>query len=284
MLIRTHYSWSIKAAIALIHALLLARLLTFSLMAQDTQRLESPKLDYRLGGGDTLRIQVYQSPDLSLEARLNENGVLNYPLLGAITLGGLTVREAEQFIERGLQQGQYLRQPQVMVMVSQVRAHQVNVLGQVQRPGRYALDKPGMRLSDVLAIAGGITPMGSDHVVVVGQRQGQPWRLRLDLPSLLSQAQPEQDVELAHGDVVFVDRAPQVYIYGEVQRPGALRLERDMTLLQALAAGGGLTLRGTERGIKIWRTDSQGRLTALLPDMPQPLQAGDVVYVRESLF
>ena len=240
--------------------------------------------DYRMGGGDTVRIQVYQSPDLSLEARLTENGLLNYPLLGAIQLGGITVREAEQLIERGLREGQFLRQPQVMVMVVQVRGHQVNVLGQVQRPGRYALDKPGMRLSDVLALAGGITAIGADHVVVVGQRQGQPWQLRRDLARLLTQVEAEGDTELAQGDVVFIDRAPQVYVYGEVQRPGTLRLERDMTVLQALAAAGGPTLRGTERGIKLLRHDGQGRIQTLWPEMQSALQAGDVVYVRESLF
>jgi polysaccharide export outer membrane protein len=259
-------------------------LIVLNPIAQPLVAAEAAIHDYRMGGGDTVRIQVYQSPDLSLEARLTENGLLNYPLLGAIQLGGLTVREAEQRLELELRQGLYLRQPQVMVMVTQVRAHQVNVLGQVQRPGRYALDKPGMRLSEILALAGGVTPVGADHVVVVGQRQGQPWQLKRDLARLLTEVDPEGDPELAQGDVIFIDRAAQVYVYGEVQRPGTLRLERDMTVLQALAAAGGPTLRGTERGIKLLRNDGQGRIHTLWPEMQHALQAGDVVYVRESLF
>jgi polysaccharide export outer membrane protein len=64
------------------------------------------------------------------------------------------------------------------------------------------------------------------------------------------------DVDLQAGDVLYVERAPRFYIYGEVQRPGQFRLERAMTVLQALSAGGGLTPRGTERGIRIKRADA----------------------------
>ena len=86
------------------------------------------------------------------------------------------------------------------------------------------------------------------------------------------------------GDTVWVDRQPQVYVVGEVQRPGALRLERRMTLLQVLAAGGGLTPRGTERGIRVHRTLPDGRIQVLQPAMDALLRSGDVVQVAESLF
>jgi polysaccharide export outer membrane protein len=81
-----------------------------------------------------------------------------------------------------------------------------------------------------------------------------------------------------------VDRQPVVYIYGEVQRPGPMRLEREMTLLQALATGGGLTARGTERGVRVHRKDTGGAVMVLEPTMTDKLREGDVVFVRESLF
>jgi polysaccharide export outer membrane protein len=81
-----------------------------------------------------------------------------------------------------------------------------------------------------------------------------------------------------------VDRQPQIYIYGEVQRPGPIRLERNMTLMQALATGGGLTQRGTEKGIRVHRRDASGSVQAITPGMDDRVQDGDVVYVRESLF
>ena len=89
---------------------------------------------------------------------------------------------------------------------------------------------------------------------------------------------------LLNGDVVWVERQPIVYIYGEVQRPGPMRLEREMTLLQALATGGGLTARGTEKGVRVHRKAADGNVTVITPGMTDKLREGDVVFVRESLF
>lgn len=240
--------------------------------------------EYRLAAGDVVRIVVYQNPDLSLEARLSEAGALNYPLLGSLRLGGLTVAAAEQLIARGLRDGQFVRQPQVNVSVLQVRGHQASVLGLVNRPGRFALESGGLRLSDLLAMAGGASAGASDTAVVVGVRQGRPWRVEVDLPALFGPQGHERDVPIVHGDTIWVDRQSQVYIYGEVQRPGPLRLERGMTLMQVLATGGGLTPRGTDKGIRLHRRGADGRLQVLQPAMDDTVRDGDVVHVRESLF
>jgi polysaccharide export outer membrane protein len=77
---------------------------------------------------------------------------------------------------------------------------------------------------------------------------------------------------------------PLVYIYGEVQRPGSMRLERGMTLMQAIASGGGLTQRGSDKGIKLHRRDTTGQVRELEPDPQYKLLDGDVIYVRPSLF
>lgn len=246
-------------------------------------RSRAAATDYRIGPGDALRVLVFQQPDLSLELRVSESGRITYPLLGVVAVGGLTARELEAALESGLREGRFVRQPQVSVSVLQVRGHQVSVLGQVGRPGRYPVDAPGLRLSELLAQAGGVIPTGADRLVLVGLRRGQPWRLEVDLPQLFV-AGGGDEPEVMGGDVVFVERAPLVYVYGEVQRPGALRLERDMTLLQALAAGGGPTLRGTERGLRVHRRGADGRWVVMRPALDAALQPGDVVQVPESLF
>ncbi len=240
--------------------------------------------EYRLGAGDVLRVSVYQNPDLALETRLTEAGVVSYPLLGTIHLGGLSVTAAEQMIGDGLRRGNFVKNPQVTVMVLQVRGNQASVLGQVNRPGRYPIEVADMRLSDLLALAGGTASTGADKVVVVGSRDGKAYRAEVDLPTLFGPAGRGQDIPIVHGDTVWVDRQPLVYIYGEVQRPGPMRLERAMTLMQALAGGGGLTQRGTEKGIRVHRRGGDGRVQALTPALDDTLQDGDVVYVRESLF
>jgi len=117
----------------------------------------------RIGPGDTIKINVYQSPDLSMETRVNETGDISYPLLGRVKLAGLSVTAAEQHIAAELKRREFVKDPQVQIVVTQVRANQVNVLGQVGRPGRYPLDLTGMRLTEVLALAGGIVAgVGSD--------------------------------------------------------------------------------------------------------------------------
>lgn len=240
--------------------------------------------EYRLGSGDVVRIVVFQNPDLTLETRITEAGVVSYPLLGVVALGGLSVTEAEKRVADGLRNGNFVKNPQVTMVVLQVRGNQASVLGQVNRPGRYPLEVAEMRLTEVLAMAGGSAPGGSDLVVVSGTRGGQPFREVVDLPTLFALAGTGKDLVIANGDTVWVDRQPIVYIYGEVQRPGPMRLERDMTLLQALATGGGLTQRGTDKGIRVHRKGVDGKVQVIEPGMTDALREGDVVFVRESLF
>ncbi len=240
--------------------------------------------DYVLGPGDVIRVTVFQSPELSLETRIAETGVVNYPLLGAVNLGGLSVRQAEKRLADGLLQGKFIKQPQVSILVLQMRGSQATVLGQVVRQGRYPLELSNTKLSDLIALAGGVAPDGNDIVTVAGTREGKPFRKQIDLRTLFRGSNPADDIVIQHNDVVYVDRMPQIYVYGEVQKPGALRLERGMTVLQALAASGGLTLRGTQRGIRVHRRDTNGAVQELTPGLQEALQPDDVVFVRESLF
>jgi polysaccharide export outer membrane protein len=241
--------------------------------------------EYRLGAGDVVRITVYQNPDLTLETRVSETGVVSYPLLGNIRIGGLGVSAAEKLIADGLRSGNFVKQPQVSLTVLQVKGNQASVLGQVNRPGRYPIETADMRMTDLLANAGGVATTGGDQLVLSGMRNGKPFRLEIDLPTVFSADQNRaNDVLIQNGDVLWVDRAPMVYIYGEVQRPGPMRLERGMTLLQVLAAGGGLTQRGTERGIRVHRKSADGKVQVIQAAMDEGVKDGDVVYVKESLF
>lgn len=243
--------------------------------------------EYRLGAGDVVRIMVYQNPDLTLETRVSETGIVSFPLLGNIRIGGLGVSAAEKLIADGLKNGNFVRQPQVTLTLLQVKGNQASVLGQVNRPGRYPIETADMRLTDLLANAGGVATTGGDLLVLTGARNGKPFRMEIDLPSVFGPSADQgrvNDVLIQNGDVLWVDRAPLVYIYGEVQRPGPMRLERGMTLMQVLAAGGGLTQRGTERGIRVHRKSPDGKVQVLEAAMDAAVKDGDVVYVKESLF
>lgn len=252
--------------------------------AQAAAPAASAPSEYRLGAGDAVRVLVYQNPDLTLETRVAETGVISFPLIGNVRIGGLSVSAAEQLIADGLRNGNFIKQPQVTIVLLQIRGNQASVLGQVNRPGRYPIETTDMSLTDLLATAGGVAQTGGDLVVLTGTRGGKPYRLEVDLPGLFGANGSTNDVLVQNGDVLWVDRAPLVYIYGEVQRPGPMRLERGMTLMQVLASGGGLTQRGTERGIRIHRKSADGKIEVLQATMDDVVKEGDVVFVRESLF
>lgn len=249
------------------------------------------KLDYPLGAGDTMRIQVFQNPDLTIETRVSENGSITYPLIGAVQLGGLSIAAAEAKIAGALKAGGFVQQPQVNIVLLLMRGNQVSVLGQVNRPGRFPLETFNTRVSDMLAAAGGAMPAvgiaagGDDVAIVTGVRGGKPFRKSIDIPALFLGDDNEADLVLAGGDTIYVHRAPVFYIYGEAQRPGAYRIERAMTVMQALALGGGPTVRGSEYRLRLHRKNAaSGVVEKLSPEMTDPVLPSDVIYVRESIF
>lgn len=237
-----------------------------------------------LGSGDAVRITVYQNPDLTTEARISERGTIAFPLIGEVAIGGLDPSGAETAIARRLSQGKFLLKPQVSLDVLRVRSRQVSVLGQVVRPGRYPLDDTSAKLTDILALAGGIGPAGDDNVTVMIHRDGKTIKQDVDVARMYVTGDLSANIELQNGDTVYVRRAPVFYIYGEVQRAGAYRLEPEMTVQQALSVGGGVTPRGTQRGLKIHRRTPDGQVLKIDADLTDQVRAEDVIYVKESLF
>ena len=235
-----------------------------------------------IGVGDMVRITVFQNPDLTTETRISQRGVIMFPLIGEVALIGKTPINAANLIAHQLNAGGFVKNPQVNVSVTDVRSRQVSVLGQVGRPGRYVLDGSSLKLTDILALAGGITATGDNSVTVTGTRDGKP--LKVDLADTAGKIDTWREFEVQNGDTIYVPRAPVFYIYGEVQRPGAYRLEPDMVVMQALSVSGGLTPRGTERGLVIQRRAPAGPVRKLKAGVLEPVLPNDVIYVKESLF
>lgn len=236
-----------------------------------------------LGPGDVVRASVYGSPDLAIETRISDSGTMTFPLLGEVQVGGLTTQQAEQKIGGLLQKNGYLKKAQVNLLVTTLTSQQVSVLGQVNRPGRYPVDGP-RKVLDMLAVAGGVGPDGGDMVGLVRNRGGVVTRETIDVVDIVGKGELNRDYEVSSGDIIFVERAPRAYVMGEVQRPGPLRVERAMTVQQALAASGGLTPRGTQRGLRITRRDASGASRTSEAKLEDAVQADDVITVKESWF
>ena len=195
--------------------------------------------EYLLNPGDIIKVTVFKSPDLSTEARVSEAGSIGFPLIGSVPVVGLTLAGAERKIAQMLKDGGFVLNPQVNVLLTLSVGNQVAVLGEVNKPGRYPIEGAGGHVSGMLASAGGISAAGADVMVLTGTRGGKPFRREVDVVKMSQSASAADDPELAGGDTLFVNRAPQFYIYGQVQRPGGYRLEKRMTVMQALATGGG---------------------------------------------
>jgi polysaccharide export outer membrane protein len=237
----------------------------------------------QLGMGDMVRVTVFRNPELTTEARISERGTILFPMIGEVQVVGLTPSQAGKRIADKLAQGRYVVNPEVNVSMMQINSRQVSVLGNVNKPGRYPLDSQTAHLTDFIAVAGGLSPTGSDIVTVVSQQNGKTMKRDVDLEKIFNQGDLSQNLELQPGDTVYVHKAPMVYVYGEVQKGGAYRVEPGMTVMQAIAMGGGITPRGTQRNIKLTRRDGSDvrELGVRLNDRVQP---DDVIFVQESLF
>jgi polysaccharide export outer membrane protein len=236
--------------------------------------------DYLLGAGDLVRVSVFGYPDMTADVRVDDAGAIRYALVGTLEVAGHSTREVETTIAQRLTDGGYIRTPQVSVLVTEYLSQKVAVMGQVAKPGQYALTQRS-KVLDLLAEAGGVvTGIAADTATLL---RADGTKSEISLFDLF-QGSPEQNAVMSPGDTLYVPRAAQFYIYGEVQRPGAYRLERRMTVSQAISAGGGLTPRGTERHTSVKRRDVNGNEIVVSVRGADLLKPDDVLLVKEALF
>jgi polysaccharide export outer membrane protein len=237
-----------------------------------------------IGVGDMVRVTVFRNPDLTTETRVTDQGTISFPLLGDVPVAGMTPSQVSKKIAEKLSTGKYVVNPEVSVTMMQVNSRQVSVLGNVNKPGRYPIDNVNTRLTDFIAAAGGVAAPGSDLVTVVSTRDGKSTKKDVDLSQMFVSGNIDANLDLQPGDTIYVHRAPMIYVYGEVNKAGAYRLEPHMTVMQAIAMGGGLTVRGTQRGLKIHRRGDDGKIQQINARPTDEVKTDDVVYVDESLF
>lgn len=252
-------------------------------LAQPATEAADSKGTYRVGPGDILRIAAFRSPELSLDVQVSETGKISYPLLGELNVAGHTPFEVGRLIEQRLKRGNYFTQPQINVLVADYRSKLVSVTGQVAKPGRYPIDTGTLRLSELLAQAGGVLPAGSDEVTVLRGDGSDMRRIRVNLASLFS-GESAEDLIIHPGDRVFIDKAPRMYVRGEVQRPGEFPITAGLTVGQALALAGGVTPRGNERNVDVYRLAPDGRRKAVEVARSDLVQPNDEIVVHQRVF
>jgi polysaccharide export outer membrane protein len=244
---------------------------------KDSSRSHSPEAsasarsDLRLGAGDLLDLKVYGAPELSNTVRISDAGEITVPLIGAVTVSGLTAEESQKRIEERLLSGGFLRDPQVNILVKEFGTQGISVLGEVVKPGVYPL-LGSRRLFDALSVAGGTTNRAAKTVVVT--HRDQP-----DIPEVVTLARDpkeaaRQNIELKPGDTVMVARSGIVYVSGDVKTPGGYAIDssESLTVLQAIALAQGLNSTASSKNVRIIRKNS-GSLQEIPVELKQIMQA-----------
>ena len=242
-----------------------------------------PIEEYRIGAGDVLQITVFDHDDLTGNFHVEADGALQFPLVGRIAAAGRTTGELQSEL-RAVLDRDYLVSPQVAVNVEEYKSQAVDVVGAVRNAGRYFL-KGATRLQDILAMAGGVANDAGEEIDVT--RGGGDGRLiRVPRSELYDGRRPELNVVLKAGDVVEVKTREGISVLGEVTRPGSYDWKPSLTVLQAVALAGGLTVWAKEEA-QILR--GQRRIEVSLSDIRRgktkdvQLEPGDHVSVPRRL-
>ncbi len=216
--------------------------------------------DYLIGGGDLVRIDVFDVPELSREVRVGTSGYISLPLFPVrVRAAGLTAFQLEEKLAELLQANGLVSHPQVTVFVREQRSQPITVIGAVIRPMVYQAIRP-TSLLEVLTEAGGISNDAGGTVIVTrganpattaetdgsGSKEepaAAPMTLTINLNDLLDSGDSKYNIPLVGGDFVSVPRAGVVYVVGAVDKPGGFVMANDreqMTALKILALAGGL--------------------------------------------
>ena len=256
----------------------------------------SKRSDYRIGRQDLLEISVFDVEELDQTVRVSDDGAITMPHLGRIAVAGLTKSELEQLIAR-LLEDRYVRDPQVTVFVKEFESKKVAVSGAVKRPGTYEM-LGTKTLLEMISMAGGLDQdLGKNIIVFRRDEDGTVERLAVDLDKLVYDADPELNLVVVPGDIIYVPTVERIRIFvsGAVKNPDLYEVPRDepVTVLKAITLAGGTTDRAAEKKVQVMRTESNGERVSLLVNLraikrgkaEDPiLREDDIVLVPEAFF
>ncbi len=260
--------------------------------ANATAPAQSPRLlansNLKLGIGDLIEIGVFGVPDLSTKTRISDSGDVYLPLVDYVHIGDLTTDEAQELIQKRLEDGGFVRDAHDSIFVDESASQAITMVGEVAHPGPYpAIGE--RRLFDLISAAGGLSDKAGRSVTI--ERRGNPdQKIELQLSSNLAE-DTENNVDVFPGDTIIVSRAGIVYVVGDVNRPSGFLIEDNaLTVLKALALAGGSTrtsalnktriLRQTPTGVQEIPIKLKQVLYAKAPDVA--LIKGDILFIPGS--
>jgi polysaccharide biosynthesis/export protein len=247
-----------------------------------------PEQGLRIAAGDLIQVSVYGASDYTHDLRVAEDGTMNVPLIGQMSVGGRTTHDVATDLQLRLSQGGYFNNPQVGVFVKEYAAQGISVLGEVQKPGVYPM--LGARtLFDAISAAQGTTPAAGDKVYITHRGRSdhaETVKLSYDATGL-----SESNVPVFPGDTIVVQKAGMVYVVGNVQKPaGIAMVDPGLTVLKAIALAQGIAPNAALDKSRLVRKSSDGQtaiplplkkmLAAQAPDMK--VEPGDIIFIPNN--
>lgn len=259
-----------------------------------TEQASPAASDAPIGARDVLDIKVFQDPTLNTRTVVTDEGKINFPLVGKLDVSGLRPVQLEQVLKQALE-AKYMQKADVTVLVAEAGNRPISVIGAVTHPGRINVTG-NITLIQALTQAGGLAAgYGKTVYVLRTAPNGLTDQIAIDLEDLMVNGNPDLNLPLRPNDVVNipVDSMINIYLLGEVMRPGKVQFRRSQspTLLQALADAGGPTDRAASKCVIKRKVNGQEQsividyrkiLNGKAQDVP--LQDDDTIYVRESTF
>lgn len=247
--------------------------------------------EYILGSDDSIEIQVLGHDDMKMSATISPTGKIQC-YTGNIHVAGLTQFELKDILQKEI--SRLVKDPLVVVRITEYRSHKLFILGQVKNPGVFPV-RGDVTLLEAISMAGGVT---SDAYLNGAFLVRDGKILLINFLNLLTRGNMEENVPLLANDIVYIpDRRDQkVYVLGEVNRQSAIPLSDRMTLLQAITEAGGfstdantgsvLLVRGnlSEPEIMVIDAMSLFKKSAGKGTKDVDLRQGDIIYVTSSTF
>lgn len=271
------------------------------------QRPISAAPEFTLGVGDQIAVHVANLDDMpTAPMRIGPNGMLDFPLIGQVQAGGMTIGQLRTELSSRL--SKYINTPDITVNLVESTSRPVSVVGEVVNPGVRQMVGP-QYLLDVLSMAGGMKPDAGPNVLITRQPQWgklqvgaatedpatHSYTTKLPLDSLLALKTPENNILMEPGDTVSVPRAELVYVVGDVKKSGAFELttHNTMSLLHAVTLAEGVEPNSAASHARILRPspNGDGPVSEIPIDIPKilagknkdvPLFANDILYVPHS--
>jgi polysaccharide biosynthesis/export protein len=236
--------------------------------------------DYVVGAGDELEIQLFGNQNRMLTLVVGRDGIVNFPGLGPINVGGQRFSSVKASIESRVER--QMIGVRAAVAMGDTRSIRVFVLGEAKRAGTYTISGLGT-ITSALFAAGGVKPIGSLRKIQL-KRQGTVVR-ELDLYDMLIRGDTSDDAKLLPGDAIFIPPVGHtISVDGEVRRPAIYELKDEKTYAQIVQLAGGLTPDADVRKTMLTRIDENRRRVVLQVDLissslPTELRNGDLLRV-----